>query len=130
MMTMGRGIALALVLLTSACGDADPPPANETAAAKASRPNPFHERLTALNETDRGLTLRRAVQDNGGSCPRFLTSGFQEDYQGLKMWTLRCEGNRDWAIFVGASGRVQTRTCADNAKLGLPACRFPEAAGN
>lgn len=126
-MTIRTGLLVALVALTGACGDFDPPPENESAvAARSSRPNPFHEQLLALDDTDRGLTLRRAVQDNGGSCPRIISSGYQEEYQGLRMWTLRCEGKRDWAVFVGAAGRVQVRTCADNEKLGLPVCRFRE----
>jgi hypothetical protein len=125
MMRHVRSMMLALLAATGACSDTDAPQQNakETKVA-APRPNPFHDRLTALNETDRTLTLRRAVQDNGGSCRRAESSAYQEEYKGMRMWTLRCEGGRDWAVFVGASGRVQTRTCADNAKLGLPVCRF------
>lgn len=123
-MTISRALVLASIALTGACGEFDPPPVNEAAEAAASRPNPFHDQLLALNETDRALTLRRAVQDNGGSCPRIVSSRYQEEYKGLRMWTLRCEKKRDWAVFVGAAGRVQVRTCADNVKLGLPACRF------
>ena len=117
-------LATGLALLTAACGDGAP--SGNAAAPKAehSKPNPFHERLMALSETDRGLALRRAVQDNGGSCRRIVSSAYQEEYKGMRMWTLRCEGKRDWAVFVGASGRVQARTCADNVKLGLPACRL------
>ena len=123
-MRVSRALALASIALTGACGEFEPPPVNEAAIAKESKPNPFHDQLLALDETDRGLTLRRAVQDNGGSCPRIVSSGYQEEYEGLRMWTLRCEGDRDWAVFLGAAGRVQVRSCADNVTLNLPVCRF------
>ena len=115
-----------LTALLTACGDGGTA-GQETQrqpVEAASKPNPFHDQLMKLSETDRGLALRRAVQDNGGSCRRIVSSAYQEEYQGLRMWTLRCEGKRDWAIFVGAAGRVQARSCADNVKLKLPACRF------
>jgi len=127
-MRFGRELSLALLAVTTACGDAGAPDGNQATAAKASKPNPFHEQLMQLSETDRGLTLRRAVQDNGGSCRRIGPNAYQEEYQGMRMWTIRCEGGKDWAVFVGASGRVQARTCEDNARLGLPACRIGEAA--
>ncbi|WP_207789936.1 hypothetical protein [Allosphingosinicella vermicomposti] len=127
----GKVVAIfGLAALLASCGDAGTAPEPERsqpAKASTSKPNPFHDQLMKLSETDRGLTLRRAVQDNRGSCRRIVSSVYQEEYQGLRMWTLRCEGNRDWAIFVGAAGRVQVRSCGDNVKLGLPVCRFKGA---
>jgi len=118
-----------LAALLAGCGDGggNAPERQGQQQEKAPKPNAFHDQLMTLGETDRGLALRRAVQDNGGSCRRILSSAYQEEYQGLRMWTLRCEGKRDWAVFVGAGGRVQARTCADNVKLKLPVCRFDPA---
>lgn len=129
-MTMARRMTMLILgAALAACGDAGSG-ANDAqgnvAAPSPSRPNAFHDRLMTLGETDRALALRRAVQDDGGSCRRVLSSAYQEEYKDMRMWTLRCQNGRDWAIFVGASGRVQARSCADNAKLGLPVCRLED----
>lgn len=84
----------------------------------------YVEKLKSLSEMNRGLALRRAVQDTGGACKRVDQSGYQEDYKNMSMWTARCSDGKDWAVFIAPNGDVQVRSCADAATLGLPACRF------
>jgi hypothetical protein len=40
----------------------------------------------------------------------------------MDMWTATCGDDRQWALFIGANDSVQVRLCADNEKVGLPAC--------
>jgi hypothetical protein len=86
----------------------------------------YVEQLRALSELNRGLALRRAVQDEGNRCKRVERSGYQEDYKNLSMWTLRCTDTGDWAVFIAPNGDVQSRKCADLAELKLPVCRMDE----
>ena len=89
--------------------------------AKRVKPNPFQEKLLALNERDRMLTLMRAVQDDAGQCPRISGSTYQQDYQNMAMWVAHCS-NRDWAVYISPSGIVQVRACNEAKQLGLPEC--------
>lgn len=89
--------------------------------AKRVKPNPFQEKLLALNERDRMLTLMRAVQDDAGRCPRISGSTYQQDYQNMAMWVAHCS-NRDWAVYISPSGIVQVRACSEAKQLGLPEC--------
>jgi hypothetical protein len=86
----------------------------------------YVDKLKALSELNRGLALRRAVQDEGHRCKRVERSGYQEDYKNLSMWTLRCTDTGDWAVFIAPNGDVQSRKCADLAELKLPVCRMDE----
>src|SRR3546814_15644817 len=78
---------------------------------------------------NRGLALRRAIQDSGERCKRVDSSGYQQDYRNLSMWTARCSDSGDWALFVAPTGDVQVRRCEDAASLELPTCRFEETTG-
>jgi hypothetical protein len=100
------------------CDDGEPRNVTKIVVEKG---NPPHEKMLKLSETDRMLALRRAVQDEGGSCPRVTDSAFQQMYEGMAMWNARCS-NGDWAIYVAPSGIVQTRKCAEAKQLGLPEC--------
>ena len=112
-------IAAALGLLAACDGGGEP--SNVTKVQPASE---YVEKLKGLSEMNRGLALRRAIQDTGGTCKKVDASAFQENYQNLSMWTARCSDGKDWAIFIAPNGDVQVRDCKDAATLGLPPCRF------
>ena len=115
-----RSAALIAVLLTAACGDGSAPPPK---APKASRPedNPYHQKLLALRPVDRMLALRRAIQDDGGSCNKVTRSEYQQEYKGMSMWIAYCSSGL-WGVYLAPSGDVQARACKDAAATGLPAC--------
>ena len=83
----------------------------------------YLEQLRGLNERDRTLTLRRAVLDSGQSCRRAEGSEESGRYENMVTFTLRCEGGRNWAVFVAPNGDTQVRSCEHVQQLGLPACR-------
>lgn len=130
-------IAPALLLLSSlsACGQApsDQPAGNAaTNVSAATRHitirNEYQEKLLKLNDTQRDLTLRRAVRDDNGRCNHISGSKYQEQYKSMAMWVAHCESG-DWAVFLAPTGEVQVRACqdipklnADNKWLNLPTC--------
>jgi hypothetical protein len=118
--------ALPVLLALAGCDGGDAPERNVT-HIKVVEPKSYHERMLALSETNRKLALRRAVQDDGGSCRTIQDSAYQQDYEGMAMWVARCAGG-DWAVFVAPSGYVQVRACKDAEELGLPECRGPSEA--
>ena len=109
--------AVLIVLLASACGDTSPPPPKYTAA----KDNPAHQRMLAARDVDRMLALRRAIQDDDGSCPKVTGSSFQENYKGMAMWVAYCS-NGPWAVYIAPSGDIQARPCKDSRTLKLPEC--------
>ena len=122
---MFRAMTAAALLLPAlaGCGDAGEP-ANVTKIT-GPKENVYQQKMLALAETDRNLTLRRAVQDDGGSCPRITDGAYQQEYKGMAMWVARCS-NRDWAVYLGPTGNVQARACNQAAQLKLPECsRLP-----
>lgn len=120
----GRISGFALLLLLGGCGSGAESPRG-TKSIKAA--NPYVERLRSLSEMNRGLALRRAVQDSGQACKRAESVGTQPDYKNMSVWTLRCANGKDWMLFIAPNGAVQVRACADLATLGLPRCRFDPA---
>ena len=120
------GIAALFVLALAGCGEQAAEAPAETRKMTAS--SPFVDQLKGLSELNRGLALRRAIQDSGSACKKVEQSGYQEDYKNLSMWTVRCSDTKDWAIFIAPNGDVQVRKCTDAAQLQLPACRIEEQA--
>lgn len=119
--------SLALVLLAG-CDNGTSEGGNAPAKTTTIKPaSPFVDQLKTLDEANRGLALRRAIQDSGASCKKVDRSGYQEDYKNLSMWVVRCP-DKDWALFIAPDGGVQVRPCADAEQLKLPACRFEDAA--
>jgi hypothetical protein len=115
-----RSIAPIAMVLMAGCGDG-----SEPAPTRSVQPtSEYVEKLKGLSEMNRGLALRRAVQDTGGTCKKVDQSGFQENYKNMSMWTARCSDGKDWAVFIAPNGDVQVRDCKDAATLSLPACRF------
>lgn len=117
-------VAAALVLALAGCGDGGPETKHGETQPAAAMPNPYQQRLLSLDEQARGLALRRAIQDDGGSCPRIGNSAYQQEHLKMAMWTVRCSSKADWAVYVGASGTVQARKCTEAKSLGLPECRL------
>jgi hypothetical protein len=112
---------LAGTLVIAGCdggGDA----ARETTKVRPA--SAYVDKLKGLSEMNRGLALRRAIQDSGSTCKKVDASGYQQDYQNLSMWTARCSDGGDWAVFIAPNGDVQVRACKDSATLKLPECRF------
>lgn len=115
--------ALLSIAALAGCGDGSSTPA-PTKSIKGT--TEYVDKLNALSELNRGLALRRAIQDSGNRCKRVETSGFQQDYQNLSMWTARCSDTKDWALFIAPNADVQVRKCVEMQRLKLPACRIGE----
>lgn len=110
---------IALALAGCDGGSGEP---TKVQSIKVGADNPYHDRMLALSEMNRGLALRRAVQDSGKRCKRVDAAAFQGDYKSLKLWTLRCSDTGDWAVFLSSNGDVQVRSCKDMTQLSLPPC--------
>lgn len=80
------------------------------------------QKLFDLNDLDRAIALKRAIGDQGLRCSQIVSTGFVTRFRDMDMWTATCSDDRQWALFVGANDSVQVRLCADNEKVGLPAC--------
>ena len=81
------------------------------------------QQLFDLNDLDRAIALKRAIADQGLRCTRIVSTGYVTRYKDMDMWTATCSDDRQWALFVSANDSVQVRLCADNEKIGLPACK-------
>lgn len=113
-------ITVAALTLAGCDGSSSEP--RQVRSIKVGADNPYQTQMQQLSEANRGLALRRAVQDSGERCKRAEASAFQGDYKSLKMWTLRCSDTGDWALFLAANGDIQARACKDLLQLGLPPC--------
>ena len=112
-------------LLMSACllascggGDQAAPPLQNDIMVRSDA----QQRLFDLNDLDRAIALKRAIADQGLRCSQVVSTGFVTRFRDMDMWTATCGDDRQWALFVGANDTVQVRLCADNEKIGLPAC--------
>jgi uncharacterized membrane protein len=117
------GIATALIVALAACGGGSDGGESKTKTMKPA--NEYVEKLKSLSDANRGLALRRAVQDTGQQCKRVVTSAYQEEYKNLSVWNLKCTDG-EYALFIAPNADVQVRSCADAKALGLPQCRFAE----
>jgi hypothetical protein len=128
--TSGLALATTLLLATAGCDQGDTNASNP-AKIVVGQDNPYQKKLLALNETDRMLALRRAVQDDGNSCRKIDGSRFQQDYKGMAMWVAYCSSGA-FAVYLAPDSQVQVRPCKDSATLGLPECvpapEYPNAA--
>ena len=115
----------AIFLILSACDGGTPDEPTRTRSVKAS--SPLVDQLKTLSELNRGLALRRAIQDAGNNCKRIEASGYQQDYRNMSMWTASCSEKVVWAIFIAPNGDVQVRDCKEAQQLNLPACRMQPA---
>lgn len=128
--------ALLLAAGLAACGESAPAPAPGQAQEKANKVtirNRAHERLMALPDPRRRVGLVRAIRQTGNRCPLRVEPNpvYQGEYEGMAMWTARCDNNEQYAVFIAPNDDVQVRNCRDMAQLRLPACRpLPPAAPN
>ena len=115
---------LMMPALLGACGKEAPPPAKPVETIRVR--SEAQKQLSAANDLDRAIALKRAIMDSGSSCKRVATTGFVGTYKNMDYWTASCIDSsnrpRDWAIFVGADDSVQVRLCKDTQAVGLPAC--------
>ena len=115
---------LMMTALLGACGKEAPPPAKPVETIRVR--SEAQKQLSAANDLDRAIALKRAIMDSGSSCKRVATTGFVGTYKNMDYWTASCIDSsnrpRDWAIFVGADDSVQVRLCKDTQAVGLPAC--------
>ncbi|SMF61752.1 hypothetical protein [Allosphingosinicella indica] len=120
--------AIALTGCDSGAQQQQPAPARPI---KVTGDKDYQAELKSLTETNRNLTLLRAVQDTGNACRRVEGSVETGTYKNFDAWTVRCTGTGDWLVFLAATGDVQVRACKETAELKLPACasdRIPEKA--
>jgi hypothetical protein len=106
--------------LLASCGGGDqgaPPLQNDVMVRSATQ-----QQLFDLNDLDRAIALKRAISDQGLRCGQIVSTGFVTRFRDMDMWTATCGDQRQWALFIGANDSVQVRLCADNEKIGLPAC--------
>lgn len=117
-----------LALFLAGCGDTGGgggggEGAEGPAQRKVTLKNKDHEALMALPDDLQRIGLMRQIRNTGNRCPRRVESGrYQGKYEELDLWTARCDDNRQWAIFLSASGHVQVRNCEQMERLGLPRC--------
>ena len=113
----------------AACGGEAPEPKQEQKAAQKQPDvrirNRHNEELLALPDHLRRVGLIRAIRQTGNSCPLRVEPNpvHQGEYEGMALWTARCDNNEQYAIFIAPNGDVQVRNCRDMAQLRLPACR-------
>lgn len=113
-------VLLMSVGLLASCGSGEqsaPPLQNDVVVRSDAQ-----QRLFDLNDLDRAIALKRAISDQGLRCERVVSTGYVTRFRDMDMWTATCEDERQWALFIGANDSVQVRLCADNEKIGLPAC--------
>ena len=120
---MVRSAALLIIAgLLASCGGAEeaaPPLQNDIVVRSDAQ-----QRLFDLNDLDRAIALKRAIADQGLRCGQIVSTGFVTRYRDMDMWTATCNDDRQWALFLAANDSVQVRLCADNEKIGLPACNI------
>lgn len=95
-------------------------------APAAALTNDFSNQLKKLSPLQQRATMRRAVLDNGQYCKRIGPVAYQMPYKNLEMWTVQCDRDANYAVFIGLDASVQVRPCRDLAELKLPACRLPK----
>lgn len=115
-------LLMTLTLLGACQQEAEPPakPVEITVRSESQK------QLSAANDLDRAIALKRAIMDSRASCRRVASTGFVGTYKNMDYWTATCidqfDRPREWAVFVGADDSVQVRLCKDTAAVGLPAC--------
>jgi hypothetical protein len=104
--------------LISGCDNSEPPPPAKSIVVRSEA----QEQLHKLDDLNRAIGLKRAILDSGNRCRRVDSSGYVQEHGNLSMWTAKCDGGTDFAIFVGPDGSAQVRRCDNLAQYQLPAC--------
>lgn len=91
----------------------------------AAPPNPYQQKLLQLDPPRRAAAIRSAIVDYGERCGRIEPPVSRGMWKTAHIWAARCQPGGEYAIYIGPDGSAQVRPCADQAKLGLPACNLP-----
>ena len=108
----------------AACDNAQPTRPNQPIVVRSEA----QDRLHQLDDMNRAIALKRAIQDSGMTCRRVEKSGYVQEVENLSMWTANCDDGNQWAIFAGPDGSAQVRRCQDLAQFKMPPCLIREAA--
>ena len=111
-------LILACCLASCGSGEQAAPPLQNDVMVRSEA----QQRLFDLNDLNRAIALKRAISDQGLRCGQIVSTGYVTRFRDMDMWTATCGDDRQWALFIGANDSVQVRLCADNEKIGLPAC--------
>ena len=111
-------LILACCLASCGSGEQAAPPLQNDVMVRSEA----QQRLFDLNDLNRAIALKRAIADQGLRCGQIVSTGYVTRFRDMDMWTATCGDDRQWALFIGANDSVQVRLCADNEKVGLPAC--------
>lgn len=104
---------IALAAALAACQANAPEPGNETVSDVRSVQN----ELAGLPEGQRNAVFIRAIRDANQDCQYVESSTLTGEYQGLPLWSARCEGGRTFTIAIGNAGDAQV---IDDAVARLP----------
>lgn len=115
---VGLAVPLGLMACDQSSTDA---PARRPIEVRSAQQDQLHR----LNNLDRAIALKRAIQSSNMPCKRLEASRFVTRHGSLDMWTASCDDGRQWALFVGADDSVQVRDCREMAQFKLPACGAP-----
>lgn len=111
-------LILAGCAVLTGCDDSQPTQPRSPIVVRSEAQDQLHQ----LDDMNRDIGLKRAILDSGMRCKRVTRSGYVQEHDNLSMWMANCDGDVDYAIFVGPDGSAQVRRCSDAAQLGLPAC--------
>lgn len=123
-----RVLSLILVASFALAGCDEPQPAapRKPIVVRSAAQDQLHQ----LDDLNRAIGLKRAIQAADIRCKRVTESGYVQEHQNLSMWTASCDDGTAYAIFVAPDGTAQVRPCADLAQLGLPACVIAKKGGH
>jgi hypothetical protein len=125
-MNRSIGVSVLILALLGGC-DSGASEGAKSEPVKIKAANPFDDQIKGLSEINRGLALKRAIQDAGERCKKVEAANRQESYKTMSMWTARCSDSGDWALFIAPNGDVQVRKCDEAAELKLPACKIEDS---
>lgn len=106
----------------AACGDEPPTDQAEKAGSAVTETIAYQERLRTMDEGRRNATFIRAIRDAEKRCSHVQRSAYQQEFNGMSMWTAHCTETGDWVLLVSANGSTQVLHCSMAQRAGLPAC--------
>lgn len=128
-MKTAKILSCGLLVLLAACGEAGQEQQQAAPARPITMANRYHDALLAAQELPRFATIRATIARNGPPCRTVTGAAYQENYQNMKLWVVRCASGRPsggsyrYGLFLAPDGNSQVRSCAAMPGLGLPACR-------
>jgi hypothetical protein len=95
--------ALAMLLSLGGCGGGDTRNA-EAITNGAANGDTIVERIQAMNEGERNVTLFRAIRDAGRDCQGVTRSVPTDPVQGRPAWIATCDNQGEWLIAIAPNG--------------------------